>query len=62
VETEDGQVKERLTPGTLYALDKHDRHLLIADEDSDLELISVFNPPLTGQEAHRLDSVGYSSY
>lgn len=62
IETEDGEVKERLTPGTLYALDQHDRHLLIADEDVDLELVSVFNPPLVGQEAHRLDALGYSSY
>lgn len=37
-------------PGTLYILDKHDRHVLTADED--LVLACVFNPPLLGTEVH----------
>ena len=62
VEAEDGSVKAVLIPGILYALDQHDRHLLIASDHEDLELISVFNPPLRGDEAHTLDSSGFSSY
>jgi L-ectoine synthase len=62
VEAEDGSVKARLVPGILYALDQHDRHFLIASQDEDLELISVFNPPLRGDEKHSLDATGFSSY
>lgn len=36
--------------GTLYALNKHDRHMVRAR--TDLRLVCVFNPPLTGQEVH----------
>jgi L-ectoine synthase len=43
----------RLTPGTLYALDQHDRHYLRAR--TDMRLLSVFNPPLTGREVHQAD-------
>ncbi|MGK5627465.1 ectoine synthase [Streptomyces sp. URMC 123] len=63
-----GQIEEpsgavhRITPGTLYALDKHDRHCLRADPGSDLTLLSVFNPPLQGTERHTLDLVEASSY
>ncbi len=39
-----------IEPGTLYALDKHDKHRLHALEE--LELACVFNPPLTGREVH----------
>lgn len=35
---------------TLYALDKHDEHLLRAK--TDMHMICVFNPPLTGKEVH----------
>ena len=41
----------RLRPGTLYALDKHDNHLLRATK-GDLRLVCVFNPPLVGDEHH----------
>lgn len=43
-----------IVPGTLYALDQHDEHILRATS-SDLRLVCVFNPPLTGQERHRTD-------
>lgn len=43
-------VRHELTPGTLYALDKHDRHILRAE--SELVTACVFNPPLTGTEVH----------
>jgi len=39
-----------IKPGTLYALDSHDRHILKAH--SELRLICVFNPPVTGREIH----------
>jgi len=39
-----------ITPGTLYALDKHDDHLFVAIEDT--TLISIFNPPVVGPEVH----------
>jgi L-ectoine synthase len=51
----------RITPGTLYALDKHDAHYLIADPDADLRLVCVFSPALRGDERHNLDA-GASAY
>lgn len=45
--------KFAISPGVLYALDKHDRHLFMALEDT--TLICVFNPPLTGREVHGPD-------
>lgn len=44
-----------IEPGTLYALDQHDRHLLRAD--SELTLACVFNPPLFGTEVHDANGV-----
>ncbi|HVM39654.1 MAG TPA: ectoine synthase [Acidimicrobiia bacterium] len=40
----------RIAPGTMYALDQHDRHELEAV--TDLRVVCVFNPPLTGGEVH----------
>lgn len=62
VVTADGSVEHELRPGVLYALDAHDPHFLIAAPDVDLELISVFNPPLRGDERHRLTSNQFSEY
>lgn len=62
VESEDGTRRFEILPGTLYALDEHDRHYLIASEEADLELVSIFNPPLSGRERHVLDAAGFSSY
>lgn len=39
-----------LEPGTLYALDQHDKHILTAK--SNMRFMCVFNPPLTGAEVH----------
>jgi L-ectoine synthase len=58
----DGAVWWPLEPGVIYALDQHDAHLLLADGGADLELISVFNPPLRGDERHNLDAEGFSRY
>jgi L-ectoine synthase len=42
-----------LRPGSLYALDRHDRHTLRVQ--TDLRLVCVFNPALTGGEVHDAD-------
>jgi L-ectoine synthase len=42
-----------IRPGTLYALDGHERHVLRAA--SDLRMVCVFNPPVTGREVHGPD-------
>jgi L-ectoine synthase len=44
-----GEVFE-IRPGTVYALDQHDAHVLTAR--SRLRLVCVFNPPVTGAEVH----------
>jgi L-ectoine synthase len=51
-----------LEPGVIYALNQHDEHFLIAAPDQDMELISVFNPPLQGDERHNFDSDEFSAY
>jgi L-ectoine synthase len=51
-----------LEPGTLYALDRHDPHFLIAAPHEDLRLVCVFTPALRGDETHRLDSAEFSHY
>jgi L-ectoine synthase len=52
----------KLRPGTLYALNNHERHYLRASDHEDLELVSVFCPPITGHEKHVLSDSGFSSY
>jgi len=47
-----GEVHE-IRPGVMYALDKHDKHTLRAEEE--LHLACCFNPPVTGTEVHRED-------
>lgn len=47
-----GEIHE-ISPGTLYALDQHDKHVLKAK--TDLHMICVFNPPLLGPETHDSD-------
>jgi len=42
-----------IVPGTLYVLDKHDRHTLYAE--TELSLACVFNPPITGTEVHNAE-------
>ena len=39
-----------ISDGTLYLLNKHDKHYLRATET--MRMICVFNPPLTGREVH----------
>jgi len=44
-----------ISPGTIYILDKNDRHILRAK--TALKLACVFNPPLNGREVHDEDGV-----
>lgn len=39
-----------LEPGTMYALDQHDDHILEAEVPS--RFVCVFNPPVVGGEVH----------
>jgi L-ectoine synthase len=39
-----------INPGVMYALDKHDRHILRAK--TEMTMACVFNPPLNGKEVH----------
>ncbi len=43
----------RLAPGTMYALDRHDRHRI--DADTDMRIVCVFSPALVGPETHDED-------
>ena len=45
--------RNQLRPGTVYALDMHDRHTIRVR--TDLRLVCVFNPALTGGETHDAD-------
>lgn len=40
----------KISDGTMYALNGHERHYLRATKE--LRMICVFNPPLTGREDH----------
>ncbi|MAA73130.1 MAG: L-ectoine synthase [Salinisphaeraceae bacterium] len=44
----------RLEPGVLYALNRHDHHVLRSFDDG-LRLFCIFNPPLVGDETHQAD-------
>jgi len=46
---EDGKVHP-IEAGTLYILEKHDRHILRAFKE--MKMACVFNPPLNGTEVH----------
>ena len=50
VETTADGVCHQLRPGTVYALDQHDKHILRAR--TQMRMVCVFNPPVTGQEVH----------
>ena len=46
----DNEATYEIGPGTLYLLNGHERHILRAT--TDLRMMCVFNPPLTGKELH----------
>ena len=50
VQTLDDGKKYPIKPGTIYILDKHDRHILRAF--TEMTMACVFNPPLNGKEVH----------
>jgi len=50
----DGRI-HAIRPGVVYALDQHDRHYLRAK--TQMRLLCVFNPPLTGREVHDANGV-----
>lgn len=54
-EIEDLATGERhaIRPGTMYALDQHDRHVLRVQKD--VRMLCVFNPPCCGRETHDAD-------
>ena len=49
---DDGKVYP-IKPGTIYILDKHDRHILRAFKE--MTMACVFNPPLNGKEVHNAE-------
>lgn len=49
---EDGKTHQ-IEPGTVYILDKNDKHILRAFEE--MKMACVFNPPLNGKEVHNKD-------
>ncbi|MET0235471.1 MAG: ectoine synthase [Kibdelosporangium sp.] len=51
-----------ITPGVMYALDKHDPHWLVASPHEDLRLVCMFTPALRGEESHNLDTDEFSEY
>ena len=53
VETLADGKKYPIKPGTVYILDKHDKHILRAF--SEMKMACVFNPPVTGKEVHNAD-------
>jgi L-ectoine synthase len=52
VDLADGKVYP-IHPGTIYALDQHDKHVLRAT--SEMKMACVFNPPLHGKEVHNAE-------
>ncbi len=53
VETLDDGKKYPIRSGTIYILDKHDRHVLRAF--TEMKMACVFNPPLSGKEVHNAE-------
>lgn len=50
IEDIENNKKYAIKPGTIYILDKHDKHILRAF--TTMQLACVFNPPLSGAEVH----------
>lgn len=53
VETLADGARYPITPGTLYSLNKHDKHILRAFKE--MKMACVFNPPLNGKEVHNAE-------
>ena len=52
VETHDDKQCYPIKPGTIYILDRNDKHTLRAF--TEMKMACVFNPPLTGKEVHNV--------
>lgn len=50
VELEESGEAFAIDPGTVYALDANDKHILHAE--TEMQMVCVFNPPLAGPEKH----------
>ena len=50
--TASGKVYD-LSPGTVYVLDRHEAHILRAG--TDMRIVCIFKPALSGQETHDAD-------
>lgn len=44
-----------LEPGVLYCVGPQDKHRIIREVDCDMRIISVFSPPIVGEETHDAD-------
>ena len=53
IENLDDGKTHQIEAGTVYILDKHDKHILRAFEE--MKMACVFNPPLNGKEVHNKD-------
>jgi L-ectoine synthase len=53
IENLDDGKKYPISPGTIYLLDKHDKHILRATKE--MQMACVFNPPVIGNEVHNKD-------
>lgn len=53
VETIADGKKYPIKAGTIYILDKHDKHILRAFKE--MKMACVFNPPLNGKEVHNAE-------
>lgn len=53
IENLDDGITHPIRPGTVYALDKHDKHILRAFKE--MKMACVFNPPVTGKEVHNAE-------
>lgn len=53
VETLSDGKKYAIHPGTIYVLNKNDKHVLRAF--SEMKMACVFNPPLNGKEVHNAE-------
>lgn len=47
--------RHTIRPGVMYALNKHDAHVLRANPGAPMLMACVFNPPVTGKEVHGAD-------
>ncbi|WP_433685166.1 ectoine synthase [Nocardia sp. CA-119907] len=51
----DSGITYALAPGSMYLLDGHERHRL--EVRTEMRMMCVFNPPVTGQEVHDSNGV-----